>query len=87
MGRGEGRVRGDRAMGWWADMTVRSRSTRTSISDAELICHFCPDPAPNSPYRALMSDIPGGRWVICSPGCKSKPAGTVVVMASNWRKK
>lgn len=68
-------------------MTVRTRSTRSSISDSDLICHFCPDPAPHSPYRALMPETPGGRWVICSPGCKAKPTGTRVVMASNWKGK
>lgn len=68
-------------------MTALRTRNRASISDADLICHFCHDLIPHSPYRALMPETPGGRWTICSPGCKSKPPGTTVVMASNWRKK
>jgi hypothetical protein len=66
-------------------MSSRLRPRASSISDADKICHFCLTDAPNTPYRAEMQELPGGRWNICNPGCPKKPPGTKVVMASNWK--
>lgn len=64
---------------------MTARRSRTSISDADLICHFCDADAPNTPYRAEMKETIGGRWTICNPGCPQKPPGTRVVMSSSWK--
>lgn len=56
---------------------------RARFSDADIICYWCHEPAPNSPYRSPVPDVVGGRLVVCGPDCPEKPEGAVVF--TDWK--
>lgn len=57
---------------------------RPTIPGKELLCHFCHQGAPDTPYRVIDLTLPGARWLICSPDCKQRPEGSLIVMSEEW---
>lgn len=44
----------------------------------DLLCFWCGKPSAGTPYRSPITDVPGGRYVVCSPTCVEKPEGALV---------
>jgi hypothetical protein len=56
---------------------------RKTFTLSEVICHWCREIIVDSPYRSPIPDIPGGRYVVCSPTCAERPEGVLVF--TDWR--
>lgn len=56
---------------------------RSGFLASDLLCHWCMEAAPDTPYRSPIKDIPGGRWVVCGPDCPDRPEGVLVL--TDWK--
>lgn len=53
--------------------------------DRGVLCFWCHAPAPGSPYRSPIEDIPGGRLTVCGPECSERPEGArVFSIGTDW---
>lgn len=51
---------------------------RPAFLEADVVCWFCKKPSAGTPYRSPITDVPGGRYVVCGPFCPDKPEGALV---------
>ena len=56
----------------------------TSFVSTDIICYWCKQPAPDTPYRSPIPQVVGARYVVCGPRCPDTPAGAVVI--TDWGK-
>ena len=54
---------------------------KRNFAPDKTICHWCREPAPNTPWRSTMRTMedepksipPHSGWMICGPDCPEKP--------------
>lgn len=57
---------------------------KASFNDADVVCWWCKQSCPNTPYRSPVPNIAGARFVVCGPLCPSKPADAAVI--TDWKR-